>query len=68
MKLTLEEIRRRIEEIRADAGDDEGQHGAEDALHQAVLQAIANGTCEKPREAARLALETREIDFARWCA
>jgi len=40
----------------------------EDSLHQDVLAAIGNGTCDDPAACARAALITLGIDFARWCA
>jgi hypothetical protein len=64
-RLTLAEIRKRVEEIRQEAGDDERAHLSEDQLRRDVLSAIADGRCEKPREAAAIALETESIDFAR---
>ena len=55
-------------EVYACQTDDEKAHALEDELHQAVLKAIADGTCEDPRMCAAQALKTLEIPFARWCA
>jgi hypothetical protein len=66
--LTPEAIRRDIERIRAAASDPEVAHTLEDTLRAAVLQAIAEGRCTDPQECARVALLTRQVDFARWCA
>lgn len=66
--LTLALIRASLDAIKAEAHDDEAAHVMEDELHQTVLMAIAVGRCEKPSEAAALALKSREIKFARWCA
>ncbi len=66
--MTQDEIQHSLTEIRDLAGDDENAHSAEDRLHEAVLQAIADGTCENPQVAASLALTSRQIKFARWCA
>lgn len=66
--LTLKEIRRKVIEIKklVTEADNEVAHGEEDRLHQLVLQAIANGTCEHPALAARVALLTKKIHFDRW--
>lgn len=66
--MTPEEIAVKVGYIRDIAGDDEAAHGREDALHQEVLQAIAEGRCADPAACARAALETTNIEFARWCA
>ena len=62
------EVRDLVEKIRAERGDPEAAHGMEDALHQSVLAAIADGTCDQPQECARIAMTTRDIDFSRWYA
>lgn len=66
--LSLDDIRATIERIKGMVSDDEAAHAAEDRLHQRVLGAISMGQCEAPNEAAKLALTTMDIDFARWCA
>lgn len=65
--MTLEEIKRAVEEIRQLRCDDERAHNLEDTLHQNVLRAIVDGPPNAP-ELARAALETLDIAFARWCA
>ena len=66
--MTPEEIQVRVDEIDRESADDEAAHSDEDALHHDVLQAIADGTAEDPKLCAFVALSTREITLARWCA
>jgi hypothetical protein len=69
--MTIQDVLDRIAEIRRLADeefDSEGAHSGEDELHKEVLAAIAEGAAEDPREMARLALTTAEIDFSRWYA
>lgn len=66
--MTVEQVRKQVEFIKSVAEDDEAAHSYEDELHQQVIQAIAAGKCENPRELALEALATRNIKFARWCA
>ena len=47
--------------------DDESAHSAEDALWSDVLAAIAQGA-DDPAGLAAAAIETIDIEFARWCA
>jgi hypothetical protein len=63
-----EEVRERVEAIRAARGDDERAHMLEDALYSDILAAIASGGCTRPEECCTEALKTQEIEFARWCA
>ena len=56
-----------LDRIRGMTHDDEMAHCEEDALRDAVLIAIAEGTSDA-QELAAIALETGEIKFARWCA
>jgi leucyl aminopeptidase (aminopeptidase T) len=67
--MTIEDVEKRIEEIREQArrGDSEGAHCDEDALREEVLQAIAEGAANA-RELARLALTTNQIEFSHWYA
>lgn len=62
--LTVEDVRNRVEAIRAKAYDDEVAHGMEDQLHQDVLRFLS----VRGNELAREALRTLDIDFSRWCA
>jgi hypothetical protein len=66
--VNVEDVRRAVRAIRAEIDDDESAHADEDALHEAVLEAIANGSAEDPQAMAAEALETRKLEFARWCA
>lgn len=74
--MTLTEIADRVKAIRRIASDDEAAHSAEDTLWQDVLTHISNMMSMGPddssirlaSEMARLALETKMITFARWCA
>jgi len=65
--VNVEDVRVRVERVRAMTGDDEAAHIEEDRLWADVLRAIAAGAAD-PRVLARTALETEEIDFARWYA
>lgn len=67
-RLTVDDLRAAIAQIEATCNDDEHAHILEDGLHQAVLEAIALGTCDDPAECAALALQTRDISFYRWYA
>jgi hypothetical protein len=66
--MTIQEVQRRLEEIRAVAHDDEMAHSSEDSLHQDVLTAIASGSCVDPAACAKAALTSNDILFSRWCA
>jgi hypothetical protein len=66
--MKIAEIEARVMAILEAASDDEAAHGMEDALHQDVLRAIADGKCDDPAGCAKAALGTRRIEFARWCA
>ena len=57
-----------VARVQAAAGDPEAAHGLEDALHKAVLQAIAEDRAVLPRVCASLALMTKAIKFPRWSA
>lgn len=59
----LDRIKRCIEE----EGDNEMAHTIEDDLHQAVLGIISKGS-DKNAELAKMALQSRLIDFTRWYA
>ena len=61
--MTQDEVRAAVAAISIYA---EGEaHRAEDALHQDVIRAIADGA-EDAAALARLALTTLDLDFARW--
>lgn len=67
-KMTVEFVRAAVAEIEHIGGDDERAHSHEDTLHQAVLLAIAERTCDDPQACAKEALRTLDLDFSRWCA
>ena len=72
-RTTVAEVQTALHKIRAlEDGpfgwDDESAHVSEDALHEAVLQSIADGTAEDPKAMAALALQTTHLDFSRWCS
>ena len=66
--MTVEEVVKAVEDVKARKGDDESAHGAEDSLYQSLLESIALGTCEDPETCALEAIKAADIDFARWCA
>lgn len=61
-------IRVLIDLMQQAGDDDEWLHGAEDKLHQWLLEAIAAGSCNDPEGCAKEALRTKQLYFARWCA
>ncbi len=66
--ITVSDARKRLKSIRESADyDDEAAHSEEDKLREQVLEAIVEGSPD-PVALAKVALKTREIDFARWCA
>jgi hypothetical protein len=65
--LTVREVQERVAEVFMARDDDELAHNREDALHIAVLEAIAAGA-PNAAELARAAMRTREIDFSRYGA
>ena len=65
--MTVEEIKRRLAEIRDTVADPEMAHIAEDELHRLTLRAIAKGA-ERPAELAELALKSLWVLFPRWYA
>lgn len=68
--LTVEDVKRRVEEIREMSGDYECAHAAEDRLREDVLRAIAGGARvgRLAQELAGEALKSTLIDFPRYCA
>lgn len=65
--ITVDQVAERIAEIRSLTHDPEAAHGRCDQLHLDVLKAIAEGS-PTPHTLAALALQTEDVDFARWCA
>ena len=66
--MDIEEIKKRIQEIASKSGDDETQHGQEDALRAAFIEAVAREGSYPWAEMAKEILKTDDMDFARWCA
>lgn len=70
--MTIAEARARVAEIRDAAGDDEAAHCMEDRLRTDALEAVVGAnTLQELNDAvviAAIALSTKRIDFARWCA
>ena len=64
--MTLRKIHEAVQEVRRLAPDSSGDaHQAVDRLWRRVLRAIAAGA-DNAAELAEAALETEEIDYARW--
>lgn len=68
--MTMDQIQKRIDEIKHHNGDDEAQHGLEDDLRADFLKYVADwGYCDHHISAkARLVLTTSKMSFARHCA
>ena len=65
--MNMKDIENQVEMIRLAAGDDEIAHTLEDSLMVEFIEYVA--TLKLPIGIkARKVLETRRIDFARWCA
>ena len=64
--MTIKEVKIRYNKIKSIMYDDEAAHSAEDNLYMDVLQHIANGGSDAV-EIAKIALETKNLDFSRWC-
>lgn len=68
--MTLEEIKKRIQDIKYISDDDEMAHAAEDELMRDFICYVAGMTDEDnnlPDKAFEI-LKTQNIDFCRWCA
>lgn len=67
--MNIEQIKETIAQINEIKSDYEAAHSMEDELFQDVLRAIANFDDEDdPRELAREALKSLDLDFARYMA
>lgn len=67
--MTVDDVKERVERIRADARDDfEEAHAREDELYQAVLHYIVAEAPSPYREVALEALKSQDIQFPRYCA
>lgn len=65
--MNIAEANNRYEHIKSLTWDDESAHSDEDKLRALVLQAVVEGHPDA-KELARIALATKDLDFARWCA
>ncbi len=65
---SMQDLRDRLEGLANITSDFEAAHGEEDRIWGEVLEAIAEDRFVAPNEAARLALTSRQIGFARECA
>ncbi|MCA0117401.1 hypothetical protein [Bacillus sp. RSS_NA_20] len=63
--MTVDDVQKRVENIRQAAFDDEAAHCMESELYSEVLEAIANGA-GNPDKLASEALKTEKIEFFRW--
>lgn len=68
MKLTITDVKDRVEYIKSVAWDFESAHSHEDQLHHAFLQHILENGRKEDAAIAKEILETDKIDFARYCA
>lgn len=66
--LTPAKVAEMVDAIRPFVNDGEVAHSMADAIWRKVLEAIADGTAYDPQNCAVAALESEEIDFARWTA
>lgn len=66
--MTPAEVRKRVADIAQAKGDPEIAHSMQDGLYRELLQAIADGECERPKSCAAEALKVEDIDFPRWMA
>ena len=65
--MNLKEVKKTVNDIKESVVDFEGAHELEDDLYEAVLKEVVSGNPES-REMARIALQTREINFPRYCS
>lgn len=63
--MTPNDIKQRVNTIKAIELDCEAAHTHEDRLYLELLQAIANGTCDDPRACAAEAIKSQDVDFIR---
>jgi hypothetical protein len=66
--MTIEDIKKRIENIELLVGDDEAAHSEEDGLRDDFIRWIAETETGELGEKAKLILSTNDIYFHRWCA
>lgn len=65
--MNLKEVKKIVNDIKESVVDFEGAHELEDDLYEAVLKEVVSGNQES-KEMARIALQTREINFSRYCS
>lgn len=65
--MNLKEVKEAVNNIKESVVDFEGAHELEDDLYEAVLKEVVSGNPES-KEMARIALQTREINFPRYCS
>lgn len=65
--MNLKEVKKTVNDIKESVVDFEGAHELEDDLYEAVLKEVVSGNPES-KEMARIALQTREINFPRYCS
>ncbi|WP_350303597.1 hypothetical protein [Bacillus pumilus] len=63
--MTVDDVRKRVEDIRKASFDDEAAHCMESELYSEVLREIAKGV-DNPDKLASEALKTEKIRFSRW--
>ena len=66
--MTIDDVKKRLQDIRDNSNNDEGSHIREDRLRDDLLRAIADGKCNDPEACAKEALKSNRIDFSRWYA
>lgn len=69
--MTLEQVKAHVEDIKAVARDPERAHSQEDDLYEAFIRDIAEAESIDSNDLkakAELLLETKAIEFERWCA
>lgn len=68
--LTKQDIQDRVDEIAALAkeGDDEAAHSCEDKLYLDFIRYVQEYAPEPYSDMASKVMESRHLDFARWCA
>ena len=64
---TVEEYLEKIKML-DEEGDDEIAHEEEDNLIWCLINSISENTCDDPAACCTLALASKELGFARWCA
>jgi len=66
--MSPEIVKQQIEEIKMQSHDAEVAHSIEDHLYFSIIASISQDLCENPKECCKIALESWDIDFPRWCS